>query len=1298
MSKKMPLWLALVLSLILSMSMLLVGCDDHTEGDGTDENPTIEVEQGEATAALVNKFTLPTAKISEGAELVIEGTNPDGEVVEIVGYVATLTKAGEYTFTYKAVKGDKESETVTYKVSFTAPEKPEIIFTGKTETTINQALKVKLSPIEVVSDADENVKVAVKCTAPDGSDVTIVEKGKNRYFDAVQVGDYKFVCSATDCFGTEADKVEFVIHVLDHVLTIDVETEVTLGAKQNMALPKAKVTSSITPDAKLIVTVVGAPEGSNLKDTVINDDLTMTPDVEGVYTLKYEVTDELNHHTEVMVTVTVVLAPANMNVDATKIPENLNEGEEWTVPSFAEINGSVAYEWKGWTTDDFNITVVATYQEAGDHEEVVLEEGTTRTFFAGNIHLEYKAVAKESENVTAEFKTDIVVKGREFEGIGYAGAEALPWRNEEVYNKTYIQMDVYNEYGGIIFENTQIMKDFLNSEDGYLRFLVHNPTNGDIQWNLFMRGPRADISDYETTFITGPHPGSKGYELDIFVNLAPDEYREVILPRAQVNDICITLHFTANKPKISTKLDLLEFEFVKEAAYTPAYDLSKGLPQVTDLSNNAVTSDTVKVEATEGGFKFVNNDDAAYRIDLSDKNMDNSVVNRLFNVTKRGINAPVLLFDITNSGKEKVSYTIKMVGPDGMECSLEPFYAQQFTPNLDDEDSSGWTIIKEESPMLSAGKTRTIAISATLLKQTAGDFSVQLDMMKGEITLSNFRFIDTGAITGIPVQFKASENLNLEVGETANVNAMLIGSDKKVVYSPSVDGIVEVDEYGNVKGLNGGECDILITLEGEPDREPLVCHVKVLAKFNDLDPNAADDSDGIRTFDLSKVEKIAGDLNYNAAENRLIYNAGGNTYSSGGFTVGGTINDGEYLVILFKYFEDMETSGYFASNSYQNEGLWIQGYPEGRGYEYFAIFDATEYKDYTIYKNNAGEYFGGEGDPYGSFHGGQNAKGITTSPETWYYAVAPVSCNYNPITSCNPYLHIEVAGIYAVTEAKKNEIFVKHNYPTSINVPEKLSLSMADTYDLGNIAEKSSGIPADAKLTFTSSDNTVATVDGNGVITALQEGNCEITVSVTFADGKVMTKTINVNVVPLIDLVAKAKELGIDNGVTAHGINCISKTEQTAADVELINMNDKYMVYSSAGSKNHDSEFKLDFVVPDDQYIVFQFKYDESTKLVDGLWTEAFRENANETVSGYPYDYLAVFDGEGRDYTTYTDDNDKYAYGSHDTSPDTWYFFVSTTPGNYVSFSSYYAPFKFTIANVYTITQEVKDQLFVNTL
>ena len=113
----------------------------------------------------------------------------------------------------------------------------------------------------------------------------------------------------------------------------------------------------------------------------------------------------------------------------------------------------------------------------------------------------------------------------------------------------------------------------------------------------------------------------------------------------------------------------------------------------------------------------------------------------------------------------------------------------------------------------------------------------------------------------------------------------------------------------------------------------------------------------------------------------------------------------------------------------------------------------------------------------------------------------------------NTFFNNGLAYVYMTREAKPED-----RYVLSYNGVTSLDMADATTYQLSYTATKND-IPVDnPTLTYVSSDDTIATVDGNGLMTLLKEGNVEITATWTDGNNTTCETTIaisNSGVVPV---------------------------------------------------------------------------------------------------------------------------------------------------------------------------------------
>ena len=94
----------------------------------------------------------------------------------------------------------------------------------------------------------------------------------------------------------------------------------------------------------------------------------------------------------------------------------------------------------------------------------------------------------------------------------------------------------------------------------------------------------------------------------------------------------------------------------------------------------------------------------------------------------------------------------------------------------------------------------------------------------------------------------------------------------------------------------------------------------------------------------------------------------------------------------------------------------------------------------------------------------------------------------------NTFYNNGLAYVYMTREAKPAD-----RYTLSYNGVTSLDMKDATTYQLSYTAIKNDVVVDSPALTYVSSDNTIATVDGNGLMTMLKEG--DVTITATWTDG-----------------------------------------------------------------------------------------------------------------------------------------------------------------------------------------------------
>lgn len=98
----------------------------------------------------------------------------------------------------------------------------------------------------------------------------------------------------------------------------------------------------------------------------------------------------------------------------------------------------------------------------------------------------------------------------------------------------------------------------------------------------------------------------------------------------------------------------------------------------------------------------------------------------------------------------------------------------------------------------------------------------------------------------------------------------------------------------------------------------------------------------------------------------------------------------------------------------------------------------------------------------------------------------------------NRFFNNGLAYVYMTREAKPED-----RYTLSYNGVTSLDMADATTYQLSYTAIKNDVVVDNPALSYVSSDNTIATVDGNGLMTLLKEGN--VTITATWTDGNNIT-------------------------------------------------------------------------------------------------------------------------------------------------------------------------------------------------
>ena len=130
----------------------------------------------------------------------------------------------------------------------------------------------------------------------------------------------------------------------------------------------------------------------------------------------------------------------------------------------------------------------------------------------------------------------------------------------------------------------------------------------------------------------------------------------------------------------------------------------------------------------------------------------------------------------------------------------------------------------------------------------------------------------------------------------------------------------------------------------------------------------------------------------------------------------------------------------------------------------------------------------------------------------------------------NTFYNNGLAYVYMTREAMPAD-----RYTLSYNGVTSLDMKNATTYQLSYTAIKNDVIVDSPALTYVSSDDTIATVDGNGLMTLLKEGNVKITATWTDGNNTTCETTIaisNSGVIPTTDTVTISGRTELRHGTS----------------------------------------------------------------------------------------------------------------------------------------------------------------------
>lgn len=105
----------------------------------------------------------------------------------------------------------------------------------------------------------------------------------------------------------------------------------------------------------------------------------------------------------------------------------------------------------------------------------------------------------------------------------------------------------------------------------------------------------------------------------------------------------------------------------------------------------------------------------------------------------------------------------------------------------------------------------------------------------------------------------------------------------------------------------------------------------------------------------------------------------------------------------------------------------------------------------------------------------------------------------------NTFYNNGLAYVYMTREAMRDKYTLSYNGVTSLDMKD------ATTYQLSYTAIKNDVVINSPTLTYVSSDNTIATVDGNGLMTLLKQGN--VTITATWTDGNNTTCETTIDII-----------------------------------------------------------------------------------------------------------------------------------------------------------------------------------------
>ena len=361
--------------------------------------------------------------------------------------------------------------------------------------------------------------------------------------------------------------------------------------------------------------------------------------------------------------------------------------------------------------------------------------------------------------------------------------------------------------------------------------------------------------------------------------------------------------------------------------------------------------------------------------------------------------------------------------------------------------------------------------------------------------VDNFSVVNPNAPQAVPVSSVtvSPDALNLSAGDTATLAAEVLPAeaDQTVVWTSSDPSVATVDDYGVVTAVGPGTATITATAtngtDNTSDDAAASCAVTVAAPIPpaavSADAGYTEDFEGANTWTLQNGDRT------NAWYVGEAVNNGGNRalYISNDKGVSNAYDTDESAFVFAEKRFRFDGGDYDFAYDWRNNGE--------NGYDFLRVAlipDSAEV--------GPGTYYTGFGN--------------SALPSGWIDLDGGFQLRIQ-----NNWQHMSVVGksvpegVYRVAFLWRNDSGGGSNPPAAVDnfsvvpsgstavpvssvtvIPDALSLSVDDT---AMLAAEVLPAEADQTVVWTSSDPSVATVDDNGVVTAVGPGNAEITVTAT---------------------------------------------------------------------------------------------------------------------------------------------------------------------------------------------------------